>query len=273
MENVLAQQSTLSVSTQTYVSAISSAAISRKFALQLEIAVGLAVYAEHGGTSREAKQALYQIYLAAGYDCSDQYGSSYKTVNRRINASGYLFDKLGISQVREWIAGGVEMQLINSIAGQLENFSFGSVNAVLEYVGRPVVSKRPEAFVVETVGEDGKPHTTTLTNTTPTIHEEPMDLMHTRLEEYAGPFHPELAPMPWWIPKWAGEEATQHVSLENVHIDISHEVSKDELIAAAMKLLAMANEMDNTPVPEVPEEIPKTVVVKPRRSKKVKDES
>jgi hypothetical protein len=260
----------ITISTQTYINVISSAALSRRYALMQELAVGLAVHAETGIPTRESKQALYKIYAAAGYDCEDQYGVDYKSTNRRINAGAFLFNKLGASRIEEWIAGHVEMQLIAAIAAELEKLEIKSVNDVLAYVGRPVIAKRPEAFVIETTGDNGEVKQVTLTNIAPTIHEEPLAEQHTKLEEFAGPFHPELAPRPFWIPQWVEEEATQHVNMDNVQININHEVSKDELIAAAMKLLAMANEMENA-VPEVPPEPPATAVVKSRRSRKTKD--
>lgn len=267
MDNVIAQQPTqlpartTPVTTATCISAISTAALSRRFAFFLEMSVCLAVYLSWGRTSREAKQDLYKIFDAAGIPCSDQYSEFYKTVNRRINAAAFLFDKLGIEVVRELAGGNSEMLMLNSVAKGLEQYGFTSLNGLLAFCGRPVaLPKRPEAKIVVHTDEKG----VTQMAITPaakveTIHETPMAEVHTEMVEQKGPWHPELAPRPSWYPVWEDAPETQHINLDNVHIDISVDASRAELVAAAMRLLQMAEGMIDIAgeaIPAEPEETP-----------------
>lgn len=135
----------LAISLNTYVSAISSAAISYKFALQMELSVGLALFAEFGDTDRDAKRALSQVYQQSGYDCEKMDGADYKTVQRRIGAAADLFKFLKKDKIDEWTANTAEMASIQAIAKELEQYNLKGINSVLALVGKPVTLPRDKA--------------------------------------------------------------------------------------------------------------------------------
>jgi hypothetical protein len=132
----------LAVSTQTMVSAITNAAISSKYALQLELATGLVLFAEADGISRDSKQALQKIYVLAGYDAEDQYKSDYKTVRRRIDVAAELFNWIGQNKLAELIENRAEMAAITALVQFLEQYNFKGINSVLALVGKPVKQPR-----------------------------------------------------------------------------------------------------------------------------------
>ena len=80
----------LSVSRATLISAITSAGMSRRYALQMELSSGLALFLSMGGVSADSKRALMDIYTESGYDCATYFGIDYKTCHRRAMASASL---------------------------------------------------------------------------------------------------------------------------------------------------------------------------------------
>jgi ribosomal protein L12E/L44/L45/RPP1/RPP2 len=137
------QEKRIAVSTQTMISAITNAAISYRYSLQLELATGLILFTETDGISRESKQALQKIYTQAGYDCETQYGSDYKTVRRRIDANAELFDWIGQEKVSQLIENRAEMAAINALVQHLEQYNLKGINSVLALVGKPVKQPTP----------------------------------------------------------------------------------------------------------------------------------
>src|SRR5213082_1117949 len=102
----------MNLSIETCVTALQHAAINHKAAIQLELAVGLAVFQMNGGTNKDARRNLVDIYVAAGWDCAKFAGSDYKTVNRRINAAAALFEKVPVSK---WIGNLDNMNILQAI--------------------------------------------------------------------------------------------------------------------------------------------------------------
>jgi hypothetical protein len=143
----LPQEGKLVISMDTFVQAINTANMSYKFAFYMEMAVCLAMFAEAGDTSKDAKKSLYEVYARAGYDCKDITSSEYKTVNRRINAGAALFDWLGKDKVNSWLAGTAEMTSLNAIVKQLEFHNLRGINSVLALTGKPVALPRDKAKI------------------------------------------------------------------------------------------------------------------------------
>lgn len=117
--------------------AIANAALSRRAALQIEVAVSLIHFTqESGGTDTIGKAALKSVYNDAGYICLAKADRDYKTVNRRLNAMSKLFDKLGSSLVYSWMADkGDTEAIINHVVTEVAVFGFDTMDDVLAYVG------------------------------------------------------------------------------------------------------------------------------------------
>jgi hypothetical protein len=150
------------VSYEVFVAAISNAALSRRAALQIELAVGLIHFTqENGGTDTAGKANLKAVYHAAGYDCMAKADRDYKTVNRRLNMTAKLFDKFGSSLVNGWVekcAGDTEA-LIAYVVTELQSYAFHTLDDVADYIGvesnrtRAASTKNKSGPVNETKGE------------------------------------------------------------------------------------------------------------------------
>lgn len=126
--------------------AIANAALSRRAALQIELAVSLIHFTqESGGTDTIGKAALKNVYNDAGYICIAKADRDYKTVNRRLNAMAKLFDKFGSALVYSWITTASTVEgviadvgteaIINHVVVELVAFGFDTLDDVLAYVG------------------------------------------------------------------------------------------------------------------------------------------
>lgn len=148
----------------TCVRALNMAALNRKTSFQIELAVGLAVFLSHGSTDKEARIMLSAAYSAAGYECTHVTGIDYKTVNRRMNATAKLFERLGGS-VLAWAGKHDEDQLLSSICLGLEPYEFFGVQDVLRFCApervlpsRPRMEVKPAPDAIApppTTGQDG----------------------------------------------------------------------------------------------------------------------
>jgi hypothetical protein len=138
------------LSFNTCVKTLSGITISRQGLLQLELAVGLAVFLDFGVADRAAKTMLQEVYSKAGYDCADSAAPHYKTVNRRIQASAALFGKISLEVLNHWVDGKKEGKLLQAIAQEIVEFGFKSMDDVLDHVGR--ASNRGPAVEGQEVG-------------------------------------------------------------------------------------------------------------------------
>lgn len=118
------------LSAETCVQALNAAAINRKTAFRVELAVGLGVFLAHGGASRDARRMLNQAYASAGYECATVMGIDYKTVNRRINATADLFETLPVAK---WVGKHSEDALLSALCLGLEPYEFFTVKDVQRY--------------------------------------------------------------------------------------------------------------------------------------------
>lgn len=130
-----------------------SLAMSRQ-ALQVELAVGLAVYHHFENTGLAAKKAFREIYAAAGQvDCLTSESRSYQTVNRRMDRIAKLFDYLGRSKIRRVIGEHDGMNRIEALITYLEGLHLDSMDDVLNYVGeprQPSIAHNPHAIHIVT---------------------------------------------------------------------------------------------------------------------------
>jgi hypothetical protein len=114
----------------TCTSALTAAAINHKAAIQLELAVGLAVFHLYKGTNKDARKMLAQAYSLAGWQCQKFADPDYKTVNRRINATASLYEKVPVAK---WIGRLEEMDIIQAICEGLEPYQLYTIQDVLRY--------------------------------------------------------------------------------------------------------------------------------------------
>lgn len=114
----------------TCTAALSCAASNHKAAIQLELAVSLAVFHLNGGTSRDARSILNGVYNSSGWQCAHFTDQDYKTVNRRINAAAALYEKVPVGK---WVGNLVEMEVIKAICEGLAPYELYTIQDVLRY--------------------------------------------------------------------------------------------------------------------------------------------
>jgi hypothetical protein len=121
------------------VHTISDAAKSFKSAINLEVAVCLAVFAQHRGVSLAAKKELYSVYKEAGYECEvGGTGRDYKTVNRRLNYAGVFYGSLKGKVAVEDMMGDEnrdQVALLSVINYLEKEYNFRSMNDVVAAAG------------------------------------------------------------------------------------------------------------------------------------------
>jgi hypothetical protein len=130
-----------------WVNALQNAGGFHRDALQLELSVGLSLFAAKADENKvalPAKRALREIYAQAGYACSTPTGEDYKTVARRINVAADLYAHLGGREtVVDWIEDAQGSAQIDAIMEHVKAMKFDGINSVLAYVGKAVAVKRP----------------------------------------------------------------------------------------------------------------------------------
>jgi hypothetical protein len=77
---------------RAYTKALVESVTHRQVALEIELAVGLAVMYECEPSRRLGRETLLTIYNGAGYACSKPGALDWRAVNRRITASIALYD-------------------------------------------------------------------------------------------------------------------------------------------------------------------------------------
>lgn len=206
------------ISMKTCVDAIAGAMLSRRSALQAELAVGLIVFAIEGEANRQAKQTLNAIYGSAGYQCMSATGIDYKTINRHINVTAALFDLIGAQVISEWLADKAELQAVSAIIAQLEPLQFYTLNDVRAFCGKPEGDQtrqegRKDAAPKADAGE-GK-------ETQPAGYTQAAGAYNRRAED---------------------RQDVIRIDTRTLHIAIPHNAKPAELIEVAMRILALARE-------------------------------
>lgn len=130
--------------------ALMNAALSRRAALQVELAVGMIHFdQEDDGTEAAGKARLKEVYNNAGYQCMTKKDPDYITVNRRLNACAGLYDKFGSSLVSGWVQNGMAkaqeqaqegaqatQTLMAHMLEELAAYNLYTMDDVLHYVGK-----------------------------------------------------------------------------------------------------------------------------------------
>lgn len=147
------------ISMETCVAEMTRAALNRKAALQIELAVGLAVFL----TAEDPKVTLCEVYANAGYQCLLPSGIDYKTVNRRINATGDLFKFVTADRIGKWTGKHSEDKMIAAIVLGLEPYEIVGI-ADVQRLQLPLKTKvgaytraAPHTGILKgpTTGQDG----------------------------------------------------------------------------------------------------------------------
>lgn len=129
-----------------WVSALLDAGSFHRDALQLELAVGLSLFATKADSTKvglDAKKALREVYEKAGYACKTPVGEDYKTVARRIGVAADLYTFIGGREtVTDWVEDAVPTKHVLKIMEHLKGYNFTGINSVLAYIGKPVQTKR-----------------------------------------------------------------------------------------------------------------------------------
>lgn len=130
-----------------WITALTGAEGFHRDALGIELAVGLSVFsvkADQAKVGLDAKKALREIYMKAGYACATPQGEDYKTVLRRISVTADLYQHIGGREtIVDWIGDASPRDQVKTIMEHVKGYKFDSINDVLAYVGKPVVTKRP----------------------------------------------------------------------------------------------------------------------------------
>lgn len=120
----------ITLTAETCISALNVAALNRRNAFRVELAVSLGVFLVNGGTGRDARKLLNAVYAGAGYECHTSSGFDYKTINRRINVAAELFERLPVAK---WVGKHSENELLSSLCVGLEPYEFCGVRDIQRY--------------------------------------------------------------------------------------------------------------------------------------------
>lgn len=186
---------------------INVAAMNRKQAIQLELAVGLAVFQLHGNSGKESRGMLMAAYAAAGYRCIHINEMDYKTINRRVNATAALFEKLPVAT---WVGKLNDADAVKAICTGLEPYELFTISDVQRYCN-PAKTNVPRARV------EARPHIDILAG--PSGHAKVIDQF-----------------------RRAADKALKTVTTEHLTLAIPDGTPREEIIDMAHQLLSLAKE-------------------------------
>lgn len=130
-----------------WVGALADAGGFHRDALNIELAVGLSLFATKADPSKvglDTKKILKDVYAKAGYACATPQGEDYKTVNRRINVTADLYQHLGGREtIVDWIGDATPKQQVAMIAEHIKGYGFSGISAVMAHMGKAAAVKRP----------------------------------------------------------------------------------------------------------------------------------
>lgn len=126
---------------KAFTTALANAALSRKTALQYEVAVTFAVHLDAKQAKRVTRELMCDIFTEVGYKASAPGELDWKSVNRRITAAFALFEFMGGDEIAKWVEGKSRMEVINAIVAKLEPLKIKSTNEILEICGK--VNRQP----------------------------------------------------------------------------------------------------------------------------------
>lgn len=126
---------------KAFTTALSNAALSRKTAIQYEVAVCFAVHLDSKQAKRVTRALMCEIFAEVGYKSSAPGDLDWKSVNRRITAAFALFEFMGADEITKWVDGKSRMEIVNAIVAKLEPLKIKSTNEILEICGK--VNRQP----------------------------------------------------------------------------------------------------------------------------------
>lgn len=209
--------STLSIS--TCVTALNGAALSRKAAFQIELAVGLAVFLVEGDANKNAKSQLCEAYAAAGYQCLTTDDVDYKTVNRRINVTADLFNVVTVRTVKKWVGKSNENEMLDAIVKGLQPYELQNVSDVQRYCEPP---KPRHVF---------------------TAIKSPVTTIKPNAEILQGPAATGVKPANDMLRRATDEKDATQLKTEHISVVVPKSADREELVKLARLLLDMADEM------------------------------
>ncbi len=198
----------IAITMETCVAEMNRASLNRKAALQIELAVGLAVFL----TASDPKVTLCEVYANAGYQCLLPSGMDYKTVNRRINATGELFKFLTVDKLKKWVGRNHEADMITALVLGLEPYSIVAMSDV-QRLAYPLVTKVAA-------------HTRTRVERHLPVLEGPATGHNGVIEQF----------------RRASDKPGTLIMTEHIHLTIPVGITTAELIELSTKLLALAKE-------------------------------
>lgn len=256
-EEIEPTQNIMHISMATYVASLASSIMSYKHAIMLECATGLAIMCERGAADRYAKRTLASVYAAAGYDTSESTGKDYKSTQRKIGIIASLFSFVGAEKVKEWVGGNSEGAAISAIAKGLEPFQLKNWDGINALLGKPRIAAKASAPVIEqAMKEQPAQQVETKKQPEPVPQANAQEVLEPgeiRIEEpsqapsAASQELPEDQEGPRWMRRLNDkpENIFKTVDTEHIHIALSKEVDRTEIINAAMSLLKIAEDMNN----------------------------
>ena len=129
---------------RAYSKALAEARDHRSVALEIELAVGMAVMYECQPSKRLGRETLITIYHATGWQCDKPGAIDWRAVNRRITAVVALFDHLMASgdlpQMLEGVKPVESVQVLRPLVGALK---LKSINEVLLATDKQRAPKKP----------------------------------------------------------------------------------------------------------------------------------
>lgn len=135
---------TINVSKSTCIAQITAAAVNRRVAFLVEMAVGMTVYATHGKVNKASRADLYDIYRAAGYDCATADGADYRTVHRRATASATLFEHATLQSIEQWADGQHGAGVVRAITENISHLDVATIRGVLALADKTPAAELPE---------------------------------------------------------------------------------------------------------------------------------
>ena len=206
------------LSIETCTKALNSAALNRKAAFQIELAVGLSMFMVEGESSKAAKSNLCAAYASAGYQCLKIEDADYKTINRRINATADLFNHVSLQTVKKWAGRHAEDNLIDAVVLGLEPYELVSVMDVMRLCAPPEpinAAPKPQTQVVA-------PAHDILKGPNAKGQEKIVAMFRRAADKVA--------------------EGAQHIETAHLALMIPPTTTRDELVELAGKLLVLAEE-------------------------------
>jgi hypothetical protein len=137
---------------KAFTTAIANAGLSRKAALQYEVAVTFAVHLDSKGAKRLTRAVMCEIYAECGYKSSAPNDRDWREINRRITAGIALFDFMSQGEsIADWVEGKARMEIVNAIVARLEPLDLRSTNQILEICDK-VRTRAPKLPTPEPAG-------------------------------------------------------------------------------------------------------------------------